>query len=669
MKVHTVHDWVSIGSTNYAVCGFITIENVIARNERGEIERDNDGKPIMKRDGVWHTTITGSDGKSTVLGANDKINGRSVQLIPCDVSKSMHAYDRIIKSDMVEVFNDVLCTLRERVTFQSDADAVTTAVWVMAAHFNPIFTNFPRLLIGKPGFNSGGSTLLMVAGCLLPRPIYCVDASEASIYRLIAASRCSLCIDEFRNDLNKKKREAITLLLDSGFAQGGMVPRASGDNFDVELFEHYCPVALVDPDGVVSRGSSLSRNIRIGLVNDPSKSVLIRPADYVEEKRFLIQQLYSLYTIYAHRVAEKYRKIQCSTFTGRALQAYVPLVAVAEILGVTDTIMPTLNAGVEMIEMAKNMADATRRILTEFCQYLNGILPSICNHEKPDNNWTLSMDNCYNVRLTYLLDFLRNELWEPYQKDVSTSDERGTTERIWNRLPQDLDEQLKPSVFAQRLKGLIPTNIGKKSKKDNHICLHFKDADELIAILTAIGRAVGIDYSDVHCSNHEGNVSPQATDGGGCTGSDTSNGESTVDPPRSTPDPLSGTDSQYIQKPTNPLKSDSVSGLEPIGTLSQNGGGVDRQSSQQAKKGDPQCGKDVGQDPVPTALGSIFEACRDYTKSHPGTDRFQLAVAISATNQVGYNALQTLLKAWIKSGKITEDGTGLSFPESGGGHG
>lgn len=668
VKVHPVQDWLTIGSTSYAVWGYPTEENVPVRNRDAEIIRNNDGKPEMVRQIVWHTMITNADGKSTQYNMNQKVDGRIINAIPCDTSNALHSFDgKLIKAEIGDVYRDVLSKIKAIVTFNRQGDAETVSIWVVAAHFFPVFSSFPHLLIGKPGFNSGGSTLLICAGCLLPRPVYLVDASEASIYRLVSTAKCSLLLDEFRADLDKRKKEAIILLHDSSFTKGAMIPRASGNNFSVELFEHYCPIAIVDPDNVITRGSSLSRDIRIALVHDPGKSIILNISEHVEKSRFLISALYSLFPAYAHRVYDAYKEVQ--EFAGRSLQTFAPLLAVARVIGVADAIMPTLKANAELTETIKNVSDPTRRILEEFCQYLIVILPPICKGMKPDSEWTQTVDGSFWTRLQVPREFVIKSVWEQYQRDVSMNDEGKTTERIWSRLPHDLVEQLKQNAFAQKLKIAIPSNVSKKSKSDNHLYLHFRDATELLSILRKIGLIIGIDYTDVHCDDGV-DVPAKATEGDKAEGNEGLDTVSPAVPPRSTADPPSGSDCQCTSGSTDPLESDSIVEKvenqkyrsDPV-TLTQKSGTMERQLSQQSENGDPLGGTAVDQDKAPTALTSIFEACRKHCEKHPGTDRFQLSVAISATGNARYDSVLTLLETWIQSGKITEDGAGLRFPE------
>ena len=237
-----------------------------------------------------------------------------------------------------DVFWSVVDVLRRHVGFRDDLYYLVTAAWVVAAHFFPVFSAFPVFFIGKPGFGHGGTTLLMLMLALCPRPILAVLPTSAAIMRAAEVCRATIGIDEVRRELTKTERDALIMLLDGGFQKGVRIPRARGGSSpDIVSYELYCPKIVVDPHGVIQSLSTISRGIRVVITRQPRFETAAL-ADYVRAYADLAQSLYAAYLRYAHEVYEVYVNIRQSGralgfSSGRALQTFAPLLAVAKLCG------------------------------------------------------------------------------------------------------------------------------------------------------------------------------------------------------------------------------------------------------------------------------------------------------------------------------------------------
>jgi DNA polymerase I-like protein with 3'-5' exonuclease and polymerase domains len=83
----------------------------------------------------------------------------------------------------------------------------------------------------------GKSTLLDVMEKLVLRPLLCITASPASLYRLIEKYHPSLIVDEADNF--GSENEDIRKIANGGYERGRRVPRVNNDTGEVELFDTF----------------------------------------------------------------------------------------------------------------------------------------------------------------------------------------------------------------------------------------------------------------------------------------------------------------------------------------------------------------------------------------------------------------------------------------------
>lgn len=494
ISVYGDMDWTQIDGVNYVVIGYQGEISKFATNSEGKKILDDKGNPVIIWKPHWVCKLIGPGG-AVIEDFWHKFSKVANIIIKQPASEGvLHVYDGTEPEehdDIRTLFLAVRDVLSRYVTFQSNGDLSTMVCFVVAAHFYPVFSHFGPIIIGKAGYNSGGSTLLLAAGCLMPRPVFVVDLTEASLFRITDEAHCSLLLDELRMDMDRKTLSAIALLLDASFMKGTSIPRASGKNFQIEYFHVFGPKLTVDAEEVLNRSSSLSRCVRICLVNDPTKNFRLNPRDFVREHLPVIRRLYASYPRFAHAVWDEYQRI--TEYTGREQQAYAPIAAIARLAGVEDQVRKTLLFNSGFVDAIRNLNDVPRLILSELGQYLAEVLEDVrCSREV--SGWSIA--DGFAIRFTTLHEKLKKRLEEEFQRDILIDGNGNTQERLWKRLPYQVDEQMQKGRLLQLIKSIIPEHVGKKYKGDRHVYVQFTNTNELINTINRINVVIGSDKND-----------------------------------------------------------------------------------------------------------------------------------------------------------------------------
>ena len=134
-----------------------------------------------------------------------------------------------------ELFIDLVDAVRRFVVLDND-QAVAIALWIVHTYFinrpgdEQVFDHSPILFITSPERQCGKSRLREIISRLVNKPLNCMNASLASLFREIHNSQPTLMLDEFDNfDLDRK---SLIGILNSGYKQDGSVMRQGGKAFD-----------------------------------------------------------------------------------------------------------------------------------------------------------------------------------------------------------------------------------------------------------------------------------------------------------------------------------------------------------------------------------------------------------------------------------------------------
>ena len=161
---------------------------------------------------------------------------------------------------------DDLVTCVKRFVILEHQQAFAIALWVLHTYCirepnaDQIFHHSPILLISSPEKQCGKSTLREIISMLVNRPLDCMSASTASLFRVIQAVRPTLLLDEFDNF--SKDRGDLLGVLNSGYSRDGKVLRQGGRDFETTReFSTWSPKVLSGIGGIPD--TTLSRCIPI----------------------------------------------------------------------------------------------------------------------------------------------------------------------------------------------------------------------------------------------------------------------------------------------------------------------------------------------------------------------------------------------------------------------
>lgn len=445
LTFNPLHDFIFIEGKRYAIRS-VPIFKTVQKKKGNETEIDQ----IT----AWKTFL--SDGEKISVMENNKINGH--KLTPLFSAREflnnrsilLHRNDLLNPKNvsLERAYSIVKNVLTKSISI-SDNDLELVSCWVIAAHFVMVFPNFPPLIYGKGGFDAGGTTALTVTS-LIPYPTYIFDPTEATLFRL-SKYGFSLLIDEVDPDEHEKIK-SLNLILDGSFSKSAQIPRATGKNFSIEGFNSYGPKAIVDPYMGIVKPSTLSRSIKLWLEHDPSKSLNLDAKEYVAMREDLIQILYGLFLRYAHKVRDAYDKVV--GFTGRQRQAYGPVLAIANLVGVSEKVIRALKPSMEGVELARQ-GDPLKFVLFALYEYL------LAEREDIDGNigitnFTKSRDGSYiSIELKLLRETLKDRVSETHQIDVGSN----SNKREWKKIDPEFKKFFDANRFNQIIKDSLPDYV------------------------------------------------------------------------------------------------------------------------------------------------------------------------------------------------------------------
>lgn len=194
-----------------------------------------------------------------------------------------------------EVF---VCIKRFVVLDQEQAYAIT--LWILHTYFIrdkeeiQLFDTTPYLLISSPEKRCGKSTLREIIAELVPRPLNVMNASAASLYRVISARLPTLLIDEADTFFGGKLE--LTGILNSGYKQDGNVIRQTGKSWEATMeFSTWC-AKLIAGIGNISDTTqsrciviSLKRKLATESVERRNQVLSENPTYFLDLKRKILR--------------------------------------------------------------------------------------------------------------------------------------------------------------------------------------------------------------------------------------------------------------------------------------------------------------------------------------------------------------------------------------------
>ena len=141
---------------------------------------------------------------------------------------------------------DLILAIVERIkrhVILRDEEALTVALWILFAWIHDTAAvHSPILLVTSAEPNSGKTQLLSVVSFLVPRPLLCVEISEATLFRGIELWQPTIIVDEA--DVILINNEPLRSVINTSWTRGSSVPRCIGDDKVPHAFPTFCPKAI-----------------------------------------------------------------------------------------------------------------------------------------------------------------------------------------------------------------------------------------------------------------------------------------------------------------------------------------------------------------------------------------------------------------------------------------
>ncbi len=154
-------------------------------------------------------------------------------------------YDDIFAlNDLAKEMKEVL---KQYVVLPREEYYDTAASWAILTYMRWAAQYSELLVIRKPGFGQGGSTLLKTIKLLSARPLRTVvNTSPAAFYRIVDFTMPTIALDEIREDeVDEERLAELKLLAESAFDKENVVLRVE-DGEEVTAFSTFANVVIVD---------------------------------------------------------------------------------------------------------------------------------------------------------------------------------------------------------------------------------------------------------------------------------------------------------------------------------------------------------------------------------------------------------------------------------------
>lgn len=224
------------------------------------------------------------------------------------------------------------------VVLPSAAAADAIALWVLHTWALDGAHATPYLLVLSPEKRSGKTRLLEVLELLTAKPWTVTSASEAAMFRKIAADRPTLLLDEVDAifGANSERTEPLRAILNSGNRPGAVVARCVGEGGKqrVEDFSVFCPKILAGietgrlPDTIRDRGIEIAMKRRVGA----EKVQRLRVRDAERDAIDLVESALGWAERHVETLHEAYPDLP-DDLDDRAADAWEPLFAIADLAG------------------------------------------------------------------------------------------------------------------------------------------------------------------------------------------------------------------------------------------------------------------------------------------------------------------------------------------------
>jgi putative DNA primase/helicase len=230
---------------------------------------------------------------------------------------------------------DKMVQLVQRQVQLSQSECIAAVLWTVGTYGFHRASIYPRLAITSPTKRCGKSTLLGTLKQMASRPLGCDGISTSAFFRIVAACRPTLMIDEV--DTFLKQDEGLRGVLNSGHARNGCIVRSEaspdGKTWVPTTFNTFAPVALSGIGGLPD--TVIDRSLVISLQRAPKGGRPSLQFEELETVRALIAPLLVAHeTSIAAAIASGVKpEAMPAALDARQRDNWLPLLAVADLLG------------------------------------------------------------------------------------------------------------------------------------------------------------------------------------------------------------------------------------------------------------------------------------------------------------------------------------------------
>jgi hypothetical protein len=389
----------------------------------------------------------------------------------------MHYNTPDVSKDVVYEISNVAKELKEvveqYVVLEEKYYDVATA-WIMGTYLRWAAPYSELLIIRKPGFGAGGTTLLKTVSALSARPLLpAVSTSSAAFYRIVDFAMPTVSIDEIREDeVPSEKLAELKLMTESSFDRLNRVYRVIDG--EVEVFSPYANVVVVDTTDRYTTYSAERRTWTV-VIREAQPQKLLDIEELLSETVSLRERLYglgvALPTLYYYQWKKIAREqgLGVLQFLARAAQALGgdasifesalqeverQLAYARQTAMLTDPKRMLIEKLRQIIEDARRELEMAASSPSNAAEYISIVTPE--DHEY----------KCGIIYLEKLVRELRRRTMEVVQVDTRKLDSvyYTTSEvRFWFRVSKDAEMYLKPA----KIKALL-AEMGVELKLSNN---------------------------------------------------------------------------------------------------------------------------------------------------------------------------------------------------------
>jgi hypothetical protein len=435
-------------------CIFMKVEDVV-RVETGEVV-----------DRIIETYYHTADGWRVFTSDGELREVHNIAVPSRSVLKAvMHYNTPDVSKDVVYEISHVAKELREvveqYVVLEEKYYDVATA-WIMGTYLRWAAPYSELLIIRKPGFGAGGTTLLKTVSALSARPLLpSVSTSSAAFYRVVDFLMPTMALDEIREDeIQREKLAELKLMAESAFDKWHRVYRVIEG--EVEVFSTFSNVVVVDSTDRFTTYSAERRAWTV-VVREAQPQRLLDIEELLSETATLREKLYALGVALPTLYYDPWRKLTKEQglgvlrFLARAAQALGGDASIFEsalyeverqlqyarqTALITDPKRMIVEMLQRIIEDAKRELEMAATSPSNAAEYISIVTP-----EDPEYK-------CGVIYLQRLVRELRRRFMEVVQVDTRKLDSiyYTTSEvRYWFRVNPDVEMYLRPAKIKALL--------------------------------------------------------------------------------------------------------------------------------------------------------------------------------------------------------------------------